>query len=531
MCCILQSMTRVLVVDDEYAIRMLMKAFLSMEGYAVEVAEDAQSALALLRQQGCDLVLTDITLPGQSGVDLLHIIRKTYPRIQVILLTGMPNVETAAEAVRSGAFDYLSKPIERTDILRVVANAVKVKALDDERERLTQENKRYAEHLEQMVAERTQALVDTESRYRRLFESARDGILILEGRTGRVIDVNPFLTELLGYAREYFLDKVLWEIPLFKYVALSKAEFATLHETNQIGCEDLPLETRDGRRIEVDFVSHAYQAGNATAIQCNVRDVTGRNTAMTRLRTLNELQSKFVAEASHEIRTPLTIIKESVMQVTDGVCGPLNGEQREVLQVCLQGIGRLKAVVDDLLDISKLEAGKTVLHRESVNMRLVAEDILTLFQPHAEAKGIELALAGDCVDVTLLADKGRLAQVMTNLVGNAIKFTPKGSVIVSLAAKPDAVECSVSDTGIGLSEADLPKVFGRFLQFGHSYTGPGGGTGLGLSIAKSLVELHGGKIRVASALNQGATFTFTLPRLTEEQVRLESGLANPSDSC
>jgi PAS domain S-box-containing protein len=524
-------MTRVLVVDDEYAIRMLLKAILTMEGYAVDLAEDVKSGLALLEAGAFDLVITDITLPGLSGVDLLHIIREKHPRVQVILLTGMPNVETAAEAVRSGAFDYLSKPVERNDILRVVANAVKVKALDDERERLTRENKQYAERLEQMVAGRTKALAETESRYRRLFESARDGILLLDGETGRIVDVNPFLTELLGYARDYFLDKILWDIPLFKNVALSKVEFAKLHENHQIGCEDLPLETRDGRRIEVDFISHAYQAGDTRAIQCNVRDVTGRNTALTRLRNLNELQSKFVAEASHEIRTPLTIIKESVRQVVDGVCGPLTAEQKEILGVSLQAIERLKAVVNDLLDISKLEAGKTVLRRQRIDLLEVMEDVRALFQGQAESKGIRLLLVGDRDNVTLYADRGRIIQILTNLVGNAVKFTPRGSITLSLAARPDYVECAVADTGIGIAEADLPKVFGRFLQFGSSYTGPGGGTGLGLSIAKSLVELHGGKIRVNSALDKGTTFTFTLPRIGVEQLISESGLERESDSC
>ncbi|MFO7534389.1 MAG: response regulator [Kiritimatiellia bacterium] len=374
------------------------------------------------------------------------------------------------------------------------------------------------------ITERKQhesALREAESRYRRLFETARDGILILEAESGRIVDLNPHLIALLGYPRDYFLNHVLWEIPLFKDVTLSKNAFAELRETERIACEDLPLETRDGRPIEVEFVSHAYQAGATQFVQCNVRDVTGRNTALNHLRELNEMQAKFVAEASHEIRTPLTIIKESVLQVLDGLCGELNPDQKEILTLCMQGIERLRAVVNDLMDISKLEAGKTVLMRDSVSMPQLLNEIRVAFLSQARAKNLALEVVDSPCEVWASLDRGRMLQVLTNLVGNAIKFTDRGHVRLSVCDKGNELECSVADTGVGIAEADLPKVFGRFLQFGTSYTGPGGGTGLGLSIAKSLVELHGGKIRVESALNQGTVFTFTVPKLTETEVLTE----------
>ncbi len=651
-------MTRLLVVDDELSIRNLLNTFLSREGYAVSVAEDAISAQTLMQSGDFDVVISDISLPRMSGVELLQLVRQTYPRVQVILLTGMPNIETASEAVRSGAFDYLTKPIELKAILRAVSNAARVKALDDDRARLEKENRRYAEHLEQMVTERTNelretgarlqlairasniglwdwdlrtneahfstewkwqlghtdaeitgryeewesrlhpddraltmaaikastsppwpiyevehrlrhkdgayrwiyvrgevsrdasnaplrmmgchvditerkqnegALRESESRYRRLFETARDGILILEAESGRIVDLNPFLIELLGYPRDYFLNKVLWEVPLFKGVTLNKTSFHALRENGRIDCEDLPMETCDGRHVEVEFVSHAYQAGDTKAIQCNVRDVTGRNTALNHLRNLNEMQSKFVAEASHEIRTPLTIIKESVLQVLDGLCGELTPEQKEILTLCMQGIERLKAVVNDLLDISKLEAGKTQLYRDFVDVGLLLKETRLAFLPQAKAKNLALEVVDPHHEAWGYLDRDRIRQILTNLVGNAIKFTPQGHIRLSVVDKGDQLECSVADTGAGISESDLPKVFGRFLQFGASYTGPGGGTGLGLSIAKSLVELHGGKIRVQSALNQGSVFTFSVPKLSETQVleeRLGTAIAH-----
>ncbi len=514
-------MARLLVVDDEASIRKLLHSVLSREGYDTVVAEDVISAKALMEKGDFDVVISDISLPGMSGVELLQVIRQKFPRVQVILLTGMPNIETASEAVRLGAFDYLSKPFDLKAILRVVGNAVKVKELGDERSRLEKENRQYQEHLEQMVAERTHALRETESRYRRLFETARDGIMILEAKSGRIIDLNPFLVELLGYSRDYFLNSALWDIPIFKGVTLSKNAFEDLQENERIACEDLPIKTRDGRHIEVEIVSNAYQAINGKAIQCNVRDVTGRNTTLNHLRNLNEMQSKFVAEASHEIRTPLTIIKESVMQVVDGLCGEINASQKEILTLCLQSIERLKVVVNDLTDISKLEAGKTLLCRDFVDMTEVLNEIRVSFLSQAQAKNLDLEVIDPHREARGYFDRSRMIQVLTNLVGNAIKFTDKGHIHLSVLDQGDQIECSVADTGVGFAEADLPKVFGRYLQFFSSHTGPDGGTGLGLSIAKGLVELHGGKIRVQSALNQGTVFTFTVPKLNETEVLKE----------
>ncbi|MGA2224137.1 MAG: response regulator [Syntrophobacteraceae bacterium] len=160
-------MGNILVVDDERSIRTTVKAFLEQDGHSVETAEEAESALAVLQTNSIDVVLTDIILPKVSGVDLLRRIHDATPHVQVIMMTGEPTLETAAESLRHGAVDYLQKPVGKNDILKAVRNALHVKQLNDEKHRLAEEIRNYTNHLEQLVETRTHALTASEAALRR----------------------------------------------------------------------------------------------------------------------------------------------------------------------------------------------------------------------------------------------------------------------------------------------------------------------------------------------------------------------------
>ncbi len=236
------------------------------------------------------------------------------------------------------------------------------------------------------------------------------------------------------------------------------------------------------------------------------------------LQKLDRLKSDFVSTVSHELRTPLTAIKEAVSQVLDGILGEITPRQKEFLSVSLEDVGRLQRIINSLLDISRLEAGKVKIQRELVDIADLAKGVVALFSPRA--KGMNLEMREDLPKraVMVYADRDRIIQVFTNLLGNALKFTAKGRVEVSVADGDKCVECAVSDTGRGISEEDLPKVFGKFQQFDR-IDGPGEkGTGLGLSISKSIIDLHHGKIWVESTAGAGAKFTFTLPKYTAKEL-------------
>jgi PAS domain S-box-containing protein len=248
----------VLVVEDNPADVDLMRELLPKAGsviFHIESVSRLSEALARLEAGGIDLALIDLGLPDSQGLGTFRKLRQAAPDLAMIVLTGNDDQETAVAAVREGAQDYLVKSeVGGNMLVRAARYAI--------------ERKR-AEH----------DLLASETRYRRLFESAKDGILILDAGTGQIVDVNPFLVDLLGFTHEYFLGRKLWEIGLFKDIAASEAAFIEMQEKGYEGYEDLPLETRDGRRVDVEFISNVYLVDSTKVVQCNIRDVSERKRA------------------------------------------------------------------------------------------------------------------------------------------------------------------------------------------------------------------------------------------------------------
>ncbi|HEX7175562.1 MAG TPA: ATP-binding protein, partial [Pyrinomonadaceae bacterium] len=365
----------------------------------------------------------------------------------------------------------------------------------------------------------------SEVRYRRLFEAAHDGILILNAETGRITDVNPFLCELLNYPKAEFVGKELWEIGLFKDQEESGAAFRELQEKGYIRYEDLPLETKGGVRREVEFISNVYQENGHQVIQCNIRDITARKHLEAEREQLliraresqaaaegaNRLKDEFLATLSHELRTPLTAIV--------GWAGMLGNPQLDpaaslrAIEVIRRNARIQVQMVDDLLDVSRIITGKLRLSVQPVDLGAIIIAAVDGLRPAAEAREIRLQLQLDSPAGQVSGDPDRLQQVAWNLISNAIKFTPRGGrVLLRLERVESQVEITISDTGKGISSEFLPHVFDRFRQADSTYTRAHGGLGLGLAIVRQLVELHGGTVRAESAgEGQGATFTVSLP--------------------
>lgn len=227
------------------------------------------------------------------------------------------------------------------------------------------------------------------------------------------------------------------------------------------------------------------------------------------LKKFDQLKSEFVSMVSHELRTPLTIIKESMSQLLEE--GSTSAEERQMLlNMAINNINRLANMINNLLDLSKIEAGKIELHKQNFNLVKLAQDVCRNFEVAARKKGLSVRTRSSEDPIEIYADADKLTQVFLNLIGNSIKFVEEGSIEVSLVKEAGQVVCTVADTGPGISKDDLQKVFSRFQQFGHKDAGVKG-TGLGLSICKGLVDLHQGNIWVESELGKGTRFIFTLP--------------------
>ncbi len=233
---------------------------------------------------------------------------------------------------------------------------------------------------------------------------------------------------------------------------------------------------------------------------------------------LEQMKDEFISSVSHELRTPLTIIQEGISQILDGILGDVADTQKKILSICFSNATRLSRIVDDLLDIAKLESRKVKLNVERINIVDLIKHNIEEFLPQLKNKGLEAkqSFCSDCVDVFI--DKHRITQVIMNLMNNALKFTDKGYIEFSVVEKEDKVECSVLDTGRGVSKENLPKLFNKFEQFNRE-AGPGiKGTGLGLSICKGIVELHNGEIFAESDINVGTKISFSLPKVCERDV-------------
>jgi nitrogen-specific signal transduction histidine kinase len=236
------------------------------------------------------------------------------------------------------------------------------------------------------------------------------------------------------------------------------------------------------------------------------------------LKKLDELKSEFISTVSHELRTPLSIIKEAISLILDKVPGEINEKQEKILVISRYNIDRLARIIDNLLDISKIEAGKVELKQSLIDIGGIARQIAGSFEAKIREKGLKLRLDIDPVLGKVYADTDRMAQALTNLIGNAVRFTQEGYIEVSCKDRKDVVMCAVSDTGLGIARDNIPKIFDKFQQFGRVAGAGEKGTGLGLSIAKSIIDMHNGSISVESEEGKGSKFTFLLPKYTEQSL-------------
>ncbi len=361
-------------------------------------------------------------------------------------------------------------------------------------------------------------LPESELRFRRLFEAARDGILILDARTGTIIDVNPFLVELLGFDRPDFLGKELWEIGLFEDQAASRSAYEILRERGYIRYEHLPLRTKDGLEVEVEFVSNLYLEGDATVIQCNIRDITERRrlerqvqSQAAALADSNRRKDEFLAILSHELRNPLASILNAVQIFHLGPkSDPVQAKAQAILE---RQVGLLIHLVDDLLETTRISTGMVLLRPERCEAGEIIRRAIDGMAYAVAERNHKLSVKIPPGPVWLYADAERIEQVVNNLLHNAVKYTdPGGQIVLSVARQGGEMVLRVRDTGVGISAELLPRVFELFSQADRSSVRSKGGLGIGLTIVQRLVELHGGMVEAHSGgLGQGSEFVVRLP--------------------
>ncbi|KKH96032.1 hypothetical protein EO95_07155 [Methanosarcina sp. 1.H.T.1A.1] len=360
-------------------------------------------------------------------------------------------------------------------------------------------------------------LKESENRYRSLFQNNGAVTLLIDPDTGDILDANPAACSYYGYASEKMLSLNIADISILPKKQISEElEQAKSRDINHFF---FTHRLANGVLRDVEKYSYPILIDGKKLLYSTISDISDNKKMQNELvrakmeaEVANQTKSEFLANMSHELRTPLnSIIGFSDMLLTQNF-GPLNEKQlRYVNNISVSG-GHLLKLINDVLDLSKVEAGKMELNVEKFSISSSVSEVKTLLTPLASKKSIQILSMVDEKLTTIRADRTKFKQILYNLVDNAIKFTPAGGhVIVDARVWEDGAKITIKDTGVGISKEETRKVFQPFTQLENSELGKHVGTGLGLSLVKKFVEMHAGRIWVESEFGEGSKFIFTIP--------------------
>lgn len=513
-------------------------------GHKVTATTSGREAIALFSKQSFNIVLVAIKLSDMSGRQLLEMMKESNPDVAVIMIADTANLGPAIEAVHEGAYSYILKSQAKDELKILIANALREQELLDKNrklvESLQQSNKLLSqanERLKQEIAERKQAeqlLRQNEERYRLLFELSPVGITILDMK-GMITACNPAVYRNGGYSEADFVGKHFSKIASVRAQDIPK--FMKMFVSVLKGEVPKPFEVAyrrgDGSTGWTELHIGLLEAGDKKlGIQVLQRDITERKRMEQEIekktRQLEEqnkelekasrAKSEFLARMSHELRTPLNVIMGFAELMLDEVPGKINEEQRQCLEDILNSSRDLLGLINEVLDLSKVEAGKVELKLKNINLSEVVQSVASAMMALISQRKQSLELKLDKGLPPLRADEARLRQVLFNLLGNASKFTPDGGrIMVEAQARDGFCQISVSDNGLGIRKEELSQIFEPFYQAEASLARERRGTGLGLTLVKEIVEMHGGRIWVESEYGKGSNFIFTLPLAIREK--------------
>lgn len=473
---------RVLVVDDEKRIRDACSRMLSDEGCDVKIADNGALGLEMLQQSHFDIVLLDLMMPGLSGLDVLADIKTKHPDTVVIVITGYATLEHSIETMKNGAFDFLSKPFSPSQLRIVITKAIE-----------------FIQTLQDIATEK--------SRMRVMINTLRDGVLTTDHQK-RIALANPAFLRFMGCSKTRVVgakvtsvvkDPTILEM-IDKAVSQPKDAYAEL-------TQEIAVDT-DGEQIIIGIRCIPFR----DRLNRNLGTVTVFHD-ITVLRREDQLKSDFVSMVAHEIKSPLNSILMQLKVVLDGLAGSVTDKQKEILERSSLKITSLTELATELLDLSKIESGLINQEREALNLVPLMEEHVALYQGQAQEKSISLVLKPGDPDIQVVANRNNMGEVLSNLISNAIRYTPEeGKIEVRADQDDNSARLYVEDTGFGIPQESLDQIWEKFFRVKNEKTRFINGTGLGLAIVKRIVDGHHGTINVDSQVDKGTCFTVTLPK-------------------
>lgn len=488
----------ILVVDDEEVMRDGCKRILSKRGWGVTLARDGQEGLDCLKKNHFDIMLLDLKMPGLSGIEVLEEVKRIDPEMLVIVITGYATVESAVEAMKIGAYDFISKPFSPDQLTIVVNRALEKKRLEQEAELLRREREKSL-----------QDIAKEKSRISTIVNCMAGGVIVTD-REKQIVLNNPAAARMLGIHDTHLVGRPL-------------SQCIRDEELNQLIGEIFTHRYSEPTILSRELVIGERHIAHLRAHAGPVRGDEGETLGsvivledISYLKELDRMKSNFVAMVSHELRAPLAAIEQQLMVVRDGFAGEITEKQRQMLERIKERLDGLMTMVRNLLDLSKIETGQMVQKKELINLNDLLRRVLELFSLQATDKKLTLRLEEGEKIPLVEADRATIEVVFNNLVSNGINYTPEGGrVELKTSVKGDYVRIEVSDTGVGIDSEDLPKIFDRFYRVRTEKTRHVVGAGLGLSVTKVIIEAHLGSIEVESEIGKGTTFSVLLPKKVE----------------
>lgn len=489
-----QTSFHVLVVDDEEGIRSGADRILTRMGCRVTQAANGVDGLKVVDADPPAIVLLDMKMPGIDGMEVLQRIQALDREILVIVITGYATLETAVEAMKRGAYDFIPKPFT-PDQLRIVVNRA-------------METVRLREQAETLARERERTLLDLDreqSRLRTIVDSLPSGLFVTNTE-GIVVLMNPACRRELDLPAEAAPGR-----PIDAYI------------DDEPFCR-LVLETSRGRHIDTeDIPSYEFSPAPDKFLMAHCQPVRGTNGQclgalvnlmdITTLKVLDRLKSEFVAKVSHELRSPLATIHEQLALVLSDMIGQMSETDQHLISRAKEKTQGLISLIGDLLDLSRIESGTVCQAPKPVQVEKLLADIVDFLQARARAKEQTLTfVAPDGPLPPIEADPLALESIFGNLITNAINYTQEGGQIrVTAEEAGPHLRIQVIDNGFGIEPRHLERIFERFFRVKNDRTRFITGTGLGLPIVKGLVDALGGLIQVESTPDAGSTFTVLIP--------------------